>query len=160
MGALQDSGIVSSFKEDEKAALRESWDIFNNSHQDAGVKILARFIINNPEAKKFFPKFKGLNTAEELQNSAEVRIHGDKILAAVQQAVLDLDDPDKQKNKLKDLSKSHAQQFNVEPAYFKTFAEVILKYVTETCGKSFTSEMRTSWSKLLSLIIIELQSAY
>nr|XP_032826158.1 globin-1-like isoform X2 [Petromyzon marinus] len=117
--SIQDSGQVSDFSSDEKAAIRTIWKNVYEKYEDAGVAILSRLFVSHPGVKEFFPKFRELRTTESMRKSPALRWHGERIINAINDAVEELDVPAMQRLRLRQLSQRHATEFNVEPQFFK-----------------------------------------
>ncbi|CAM9653397.1 globin-like [Lampetra fluviatilis] len=156
---IVDSGSVGALSGAEKAAIADSWKAVYSNYEEAGKAILIKFFTSNAGVQDFFPKFKGLDSADQLSKSAAVRWHAERIINAVNDAVVALDDPEKLSLKLKALSKKHAQEFNVDPQYFKVLAVNILEGVSSANG-GLGDEAQAAWEKFLSQVSILLKSQY
>ncbi|CAM9651423.1 globin-1-like [Lampetra fluviatilis] len=156
---IVDSGSVGALSAAEKAIIADSWKVVYADYEAAGKAILIKFFTSNAGVQDFFPKFKGLDSADQLSKSAAVRWHAERIINAVNDAVVALDDPEKLSLKLKALSKKHAQEFNVDPQYFKVLSANVLEQVAAANG-GLSAEAQGAWEKLLSIISILLKSQY
>ncbi|XP_061405047.1 globin-1-like [Lethenteron reissneri] len=151
---IVDSGSVGAISAAEKSLIVSAWAPVYAKYEEAGVDILVKFFAANPEAQAFFPKFKGLDSADKLKKSPAVRWHAERIINAVNDAVVALDDPAKQSMQLKALSQKHAQELNVDPNYFKVLAGVISDAVAKG------GDAKAAVDKFLSQVVILLKSAY
>ncbi|XP_032826347.1 globin-2 [Petromyzon marinus] len=148
---IVDTGSVAPLSAAEKTKIRSAWAPVYSNYETSGVDILVKFFTSTPAAQEFFPKFKGLTTADQLKKSADVRWHAERIINAVNDAVVSMDDTEKMSMKLRDLSGKHAKSFQVDPQYFKVLAAVIAD--TVAAGDA-------GFEKLMSMICILLRSAY
>nr|P21198.2 RecName: Full=Globin-2; AltName: Full=Hemoglobin II [Mordacia mordax] len=148
---IVDSGSVSPLSDAEKNKIRAAWDIVYKNYEKNGVDILVKFFTGTPAAQAFFPKFKGLTTADALKKSSDVRWHAERIINAVNDAVKSMDDTEKMSMKLQELSVKHAQSFYVDRQYFKVLAGIIA---------DTTAPGDAGFEKLMSMICILLSSAY
>ncbi|XP_032826117.1 globin-like [Petromyzon marinus] len=156
---IVDSGSVGALSASEKAAVAGSWKAVYANYEAAGKAVLIKFFTSNPGVQDFFPKFKGLDSADKLSKSPAVRWHAERIINAVNDSVVALDDPEKQSLKLKALSQKHAYEFHVDSQYFKVLSATILEQVDDANG-GLSAEGKSGWEKLLSSICIHLKSAY
>nr|P21199.2 RecName: Full=Globin-3; AltName: Full=Hemoglobin III [Mordacia mordax] len=148
---IVDSGSVSPLTAADKTKILAAWDLVYKNYEKNSVDILVKFFTGTPAAQAFFPKFKGLTTADDLKKSSDVRWHAERIINAVNDAVKSMDDTEKMSMKLKELSNKHVKNFNVDRKYFKVLAGVIADTVAP--GDA-------SFEKLMSIICILLNSAY
>ncbi|NVH43675.1 globin-1 [Petromyzon marinus] len=148
---IVDSGSVPALTAAEKATIRTAWAPVYAKYQSTGVDILIKFFTSNPAAQAFFPKFQGLTSADQLKKSMDVRWHAERIINAVNDAVVAMDDTEKMSLKLRELSGKHAKSFQVDPQYFKVLAAVIVDTVLP--GDA-------GLEKLMSMICILLRSSY
>ncbi|CAM9744373.1 unnamed protein product [Lampetra planeri] len=72
---IVDSGSVGAISAAEKSLIVSAWAPVYAKYEEAGVDILA-----------FFPKFKGLDSADKLKKSPAVRWHAERIINAVNDA--------------------------------------------------------------------------
>ncbi|XP_078461312.1 globin-like [Lampetra fluviatilis] len=151
---IVDSGSVGELSAAEKSLVVSAWAPVYAKYEEAGVDILVKFFSDNPGVQDFFPKFKGLDSADQLKKSPAVRWHAERIINAVNDAVVALDEPAKLSLKLKGLSKKHAQELNVDPQYFKVLAGVISDAVVKS------GDAKDAVDKFLSQVVILLKFAY
>uniref|UniRef100_UPI00358F2C09 globin-3-like n=1 Tax=Myxine glutinosa TaxID=7769 RepID=UPI00358F2C09 len=156
---IVDSGDWPVLDAAEKDALTSTWTILYGQAKENGTKMLARFLIANPNARVFFKKFEGLAITEDC-NFAEVNDHAVRIMDAINKLVVNVNDPSKQKEQLDALSLKHVNDFKVDKKYFKVLCQVILDVASEKLGKPLKDNVVTAWEKLLSIVCIGLQCKY
>nr|prf hemoglobin [Lampetra fluviatilis] len=145
---IVDSGSPAVLSAAEKTKIRSAWAPVYSNYETSGVDILVKFFTSTPAAQEFFPKFKGMTSADELKKSADVRWHAERIINAVNDAVASMDDTEKMS--MKDLSGKHAKSFQVDPQYFKVLAVIADTVAAGDAG----------FEKLSMCIILMLRSAY
>ncbi|CAM9407361.1 globin-1-like [Lampetra fluviatilis] len=158
--SIADSGSAPALSGDEKAAVRDTWKVVYAHAEDHGTTVLIKFLTENADAKKFFPKFQALKTADEMKSSPVLRDHAKRIMNSINDMVVALDDTNAQNAQMNGLSKKHATDFKVDPKYFKVISNVILSVIAEGLGAQFNDAAKNGWSKLLTTTCIGLKSAF
>ncbi|XP_078510726.1 cytoglobin [Lissotriton helveticus] len=144
----------------EKRLIRETWSRVYGNCEDVGVSILIRFFVNFPSAKQYFSQFKHMEDTLEMERSVQLRKHARRVMGAINNVVENLDDMDKVSTILSLVGRSHALKHKVEPVYFQIITGVILEILIEEYTDDFTPEVQRAWTKLKSLIYIQVTAAY
>ena len=75
--------------------------------------------MNFPSAKQYFSQFQDMDDPEEMERSTQLRLHGRRVMNAINTVVENLHDPEKVSSVLALVGKAHAVKHKVEPMYFK-----------------------------------------
>lgn len=73
----------------------------------------------HPDTKSYFTHFKGMDSAEEMKQSDQVRGHGKKVFTAINDMVQHLDNSEAFLGILNPLGKKHATQLKIDPKNFR-----------------------------------------
>ncbi|XP_077315424.1 cytoglobin [Lithobates pipiens] len=153
-------GRAEDITDTDRGIIKETWERIYANCEDAGVSILIRFFVNFPTAKQYFSQFKDMDDPVEMEQSAQLRKHGRRVMGAINSVVENLGDPEKVATVLGIVGKSHAVKHKVDPVFFKILTGVILEVIAEAFAKEFTPEVQLAWSKLRSLICSHVQATY
>ncbi|MGH0135644.1 UNVERIFIED_CONTAM: hypothetical protein FKN15_057949 [Acipenser sinensis] len=74
---------MSILTQDDKQNIRDVWaKVFENAEENGKVVVI-RLFVDHPETKKYFKNFKNIATEEELEKNARVKLHGKKVMNAL-----------------------------------------------------------------------------
>ncbi|XP_069840992.1 hemoglobin subunit beta-2-like, partial [Dendropsophus ebraccatus] len=119
--------------------------------------ILIRLLIVYPWTQRYFSSFGNLSNVTAISGNAKVHAHGTKVFTAIGGAIEHLDDV---KRHLADLSKSHAQELNVDPENFKRLGEVLVIVLASKLGSAFTPQVQAAWEKFINVLVAALSHGY
>ncbi|XP_057344021.1 hemoglobin subunit zeta [Manis pentadactyla] len=110
-----------------------------------------RLFASYPQTKTYFPHF------DLHAGSAHLRAHGSKVVAALGDAVKNIDNV---AGALAKLSELHAYILRVDPVNFKLLSHCVLVTVASHFPADFTAEAHAAWDKFLSLVSSVLTEKY
>ncbi|XP_069841463.1 hemoglobin subunit beta-2-like isoform X1 [Dendropsophus ebraccatus] len=140
---------------EERAAITSTWAQVNV--KEDGHDALARLLIVYPWTQRYFSSFGNLSNVTAISGNAKVHAHGTKVFTAIGGAIEHLDDV---KRHLADLSKSHAQELNVDPENFKRLGEVLVIVLASKLGSAFTPQVQAAWEKFINVLVAALSHGY
>lgn len=73
----------------------------------------------HPDTKSYFTHFKGMDSADEMKQSDQVRGHGKKVFTAINDMVQHLDNSEAFLGIVNPLGKKHATQLKIDPKNFR-----------------------------------------
>ncbi|XP_067407280.1 hemoglobin subunit alpha-A-like [Emydura macquarii macquarii] len=135
----------------DKANVKALWGKVCGHLEDYGAEVLERMFISYPQTKVYFPHF------DLHHGSAQIRVHGKKVMAALGDAVSHIDDIASAFSKLSDL---HAQNLRVDPVNFKLLSHCFLVVMAIHCHASLTPEVHISLDKFMAVVSSVLISKY
>nr|KAF6440695.1 hemoglobin subunit zeta [Rousettus aegyptiacus] len=106
---------------------------------------------NYSQTKTYFPHF------DLHPGSAQLRVHGSRVLAAVGDAVKSIDNI---AGALSKLSELHAYVLRVDPVNFKLLSHCLLVTVASHFPADFTADAHAAWDKFLSIVSNVLTKKY
>lgn len=83
------------------------------------LSFLNRMFTEHPDTKSYFTHFKGMDSAEEMKQSNQVRGHGKKVFSAINDMVQHLDNSEAFLGIVIPLGKKHATQLKIDPKNFR-----------------------------------------
>ncbi|XP_053412620.1 hemoglobin subunit zeta-like [Nycticebus coucang] len=110
-----------------------------------------RLFITYPQTKTYFPHF------DLHAGSAQLRAHGSKVVAALGDAVKNIDNIS---GALAKLSELHAYILRVDPVNFKLLSHCLLVTVAARFPADFTAEAHAAWDKFMSVVSSVLTEKY
>ncbi|XP_045704995.1 hemoglobin subunit zeta isoform X2 [Phyllostomus hastatus] len=116
-----------------------------------GTEALERLFASYPQTKTYFPHF------DLHPGSAHLRAHGSKVVAAVGDAVRNIDNI---AGALSKLSELHAYVLRVDPVNFKLLSHCLLVTVASHFPADFTADAHAAWDKFLSVVSSVLTEKY
>ncbi|MGH0118796.1 UNVERIFIED_CONTAM: hypothetical protein FKN15_062258 [Acipenser sinensis] len=123
---------MSFLTQDDKQNIRDVWaKVFENAEENGKVVVI-RLFVDHPETKKYFKNFKNIATEEELEKNARVKLHGKKVMNALNEVVENMD----------------------------LLFEVIINVYKDALGASFTPPICESWRKVFKLLFDFLEAFY
>ncbi|XP_068276421.1 hemoglobin subunit alpha-D-like [Nyctibius grandis] len=136
---------------EEKQLIPQVWDTVCNKHDGLGAEALERMFFVYPPTKTYFPHF------DLHQGSDQVHGHGKKVMAALSNAVKNLDNLSQA---LSELSNLHAYNLRVDPVNFKLLSQCIQVVLAVNMGKDYTPEVHAAFDKFLSAMSAVLAEKY
>lgn len=88
-------------------------------HKSGCLSFLNRMFTEHPDTKSYFTHFKGMDSAEEMKQSDQVRGHGKKVFSAINHMVQHLDNSEAFLGIVTPLGKKHATQLKIDPKNFR-----------------------------------------
>lgn len=88
-------------------------------HKLGRLSFLNRMFTEHPDTKSYFTHFKGMDSAEEMEQSDQVRGHGKRVFTAINDMVQHLDNSEAFLGILNPLGKKHATQLKIDPKNFR-----------------------------------------
>ncbi|KAL1780022.1 hemoglobin subunit zeta [Sigmodon hispidus] len=140
-----------SLMKNERAIIMSMWDKMASQCEAIGTETLERLFTSFPQTKTYFPHF------DLHHGSQQLRAHGAKILAAVGDAVKNIDNLSKALTKLSEL---HAYILRVDPVNFKLLSHCLLVTLAAHFPADFTAEVHEAWDKFLSIVSSVLTEKY
>ncbi|XP_016157430.1 PREDICTED: hemoglobin subunit alpha-D isoform X2 [Ficedula albicollis] len=95
---------------EDKKLIQQTWGKLGGAEEDIGAEALWRMFHSYPPTKTYFPHF------DLSQGSDQIRGHGKKVVAALGNAIKNLDNLSQA---LSELSNLHAYNLRVDPVNFK-----------------------------------------
>ncbi|GAB0196355.1 hemoglobin subunit alpha-D [Grus japonensis] len=132
---------------EDKKLILQVWEKIANQQDDCGREALERMFCVYPQTKTYFPHF-DLNPGSD-----QVRSHGKKVVAALSNAVKNLDNLSQA---LSELSNLHAYNLRVDPLLSQCFQVVLAAHL----GKDYTPEVHAAFDKFLSAVAAVLAEKY
>ncbi|XP_029448527.1 cytoglobin-1-like [Rhinatrema bivittatum] len=135
---------------------RGAWAKLYTNMEENGTRVLVRMFTEYPDTKSYFSHFKGIGSAAEMEQSAQVRGHGKKVFSALNDMIQCLDNTDAFSGMVNPLGKKHATQLKVDPKYFRVICDIISQLIEEQCGR----DGRAAFEKVTTILCTQLNSAY
>nr|APA23825.1 alpha-globin D subunit [Cinclodes albiventris]APA23826.1 alpha-globin D subunit [Cinclodes albiventris] len=136
---------------DDKKLVQQVWEKISSRQEEAGAETLERMFAAYPQTKTYFPHF-------DLQSgSDQIRGHGKKVVAALGNAVKNVDNLSQA---LSELSNLHAYNLRVDPVNFKLLAQCFQVVLAVHLGKDYTPEMHSAIDKFMSAVAAVLAEKY
>ncbi|CAG5135835.1 unnamed protein product, partial [Candidula unifasciata] len=111
---------------------------------------------SDPAVKKLFTEFQNLRTKEEMRASEQVEKQGLKVMSAIDDIVIHLDEYEYVARLVKRVAVTHAKWIERQPEMFLMIKQPFLKSVEAALGERFTENIRTVYEILIDFIILEL----
>ncbi|XP_054442776.1 hemoglobin subunit zeta-like [Pteronotus mesoamericanus] len=127
------------------------WGEISAQADAIGIEALERLFASYPQTKTYFPHF------DLHPGSAHLRSHGSKVVAAVGDAVKNIDNI---AGALSKLSELHAYVLRVDPVNFKLLSHCLLVTVASHFPADFTADAHAAWDKFLSVVSSVLTEKY
>ncbi|XP_076996480.1 hemoglobin subunit zeta [Tamandua tetradactyla] len=140
-----------SLTRSEQDIITSIWAKVSSQADAIGTETLERLFASHPQTKTYFPHF------DLRPGSAQLRVHGSKVVAAVGDAVRSLDNI---AGALARLSELHAYVLRVDPVNFKLLSHCLLVTVAARFPADFTAEAHEAWDKFLSIVSSVLTAKY
>ncbi|KAM4819972.1 hemoglobin subunit zeta [Thomomys bottae] len=140
-----------SLTNSERAIVMSIWDKISSQADAIGIETLERLFHSFPQTKTYFPHF------DLHAGSPQLRAHGAKVMAALGQAVKNIDH---MQSALTQLSELHAYILRVDPVNFKLLSHCLMITLAAHIPDDFTAEVHAVWDKFLSLVSSILTEKY
>ncbi|KAM5331348.1 hemoglobin subunit zeta [Glossophaga mutica] len=135
----------------ERTIIMSMWGKISAQADVIGTEALERLFASYPQTKTYFPHF------DLHPGSAHLRAHGSKVVAAVGDAVKNIDNI---AGALSKLSELHAYILRVDPVNFKLLSHCLLVTVASHFPADFTADAHAAWDKFLSVVSSVLTEKY
>ncbi|XP_036316223.1 hemoglobin subunit zeta [Pipistrellus kuhlii] len=135
----------------ERTIIMSMWGKISGQAEAIGTETLERLFTSYPQTKTYFPHF------DLHPGSAHLRSHGSKVVAAVGDAVKNMDNIDSALSKLSEL---HAYILRVDPVNFKLLSHCLLVTMASHFPEDFTADAHAAWDKFLSVVSTVLTEKY
>ncbi|XP_037013151.2 hemoglobin subunit zeta [Artibeus jamaicensis] len=145
------SATAMSLTKAERTIIMSMWGKISAQADVVGTEALERLFASFPQTKTYFPHF-DLHTG-----SAHLHAHGSKVVAAVGDAVKNIDNI---AGALSKLSELHAYILRVDPVNFKLLSHCLLVTVASHFPADFTADAHAAWDKFLSVVSSVLTEKY
>nr|APA23832.1 alpha-globin D subunit [Furnarius leucopus] len=136
---------------DDKKLVQQVWEKISGRQEDAGAETLERMFAAYPQTKTYFPHF------DLHHGSDQIRGHGKKVVAALGNAVKNVDNLSQA---LSELSNLHAYNLRVDPVNFKLLSQCFQVVLAVHLGKDYTPEMHSAVDKFMSAVAAVLAEKY
>ncbi|NXQ11401.1 HBAD protein, partial [Peucedramus taeniatus] len=138
---------------EDKKLIQQIWGKLGGAEEEIGAEALWRMFHSYPPTKTYFPHF------DLSQGSDQIRGHGKKVVAALGNAIKNMDNLSQA---LSELSNLHAYNLRVDPPYFSLqFLSQCLQVVLATrLGKEYTPEVHSAVDKFMSAVASVLAEKY
>ncbi|XP_041085953.1 hemoglobin subunit alpha-1-like [Polyodon spathula] len=146
--------------QDDKQNIRDVWAKISEKPEDNGKAIIIRLFVDHPETKKYFDHFKNVKTREELEVMPRVKVHGKRVMNALNQIVENMDDWGAVVGILTPMVERHKDVHKVGVHNFKLLFETIINVYQDALGASFTPPICESWNKVFNLFFDFMEAFY
>ncbi|XP_021235996.1 cytoglobin-1-like isoform X1 [Numida meleagris] len=120
------------------------------------ILFLNRMFTEHPDTKSYFTHFKGMDSAEDMKQSDQVRGHGKRVFTAINDMVQHLDNTEAFLGILNPLGQKHATQLKIDPKNFRIICDIILQLMEEKFG----GDCKASFEKVTNEICTHLTNIY
>ncbi|KAI1233862.1 hypothetical protein IHE44_0004311 [Lamprotornis superbus] len=132
---------------EDKKLIQQTWGKLGGAEEEIGAEALWRMFHSYPPTKTYFPHF------DLSQGSDQIRGHGKKVVAALGNAIKNLDNLSQA---LSELSNLHAYNLRVDP-----FLSQCLQVTLATrLGKEYSPEVHSAVDKFMSAVAAVLAEKY
>nr|ALG03066.1 alpha-globin subunit D [Troglodytes aedon] len=136
---------------EDKKLIQQTWGKLGGAEEEIGAEALWRMFHSYPPTKTYFPHF------DLSQGSDQIRGHGKKVVAALGNAIKNLDDLSQA---LSELSNLHAYNLRVDPVNFKFLSQCLQVALATRLGKEYTPEVHSAVDKFMSAVASVLAEKY
>ncbi|KAM8933822.1 hemoglobin subunit alpha-3-like [Pelodytes ibericus] len=133
----------------EKAAVLSLWEKIVPIANDLGAEALERLFLSFPQTKAYFNRF------DLSHGSADLLIHGGKLLDALGQAASNLDNIESSLSSLNDV---HAFNLRGDPGNFKLLSHSIQVTLASHFQDEFTASIQAAWDIFIDEVFTVLTS--
>ncbi|KAI5932693.1 Hemoglobin subunit zeta [Manis javanica] len=131
----------------ERTIIVSMWGKISTQADAIGTEALERLFASYPQTKTYFPHF------DLHAGSAHLRAHGSKVVAALGDAVKNIDNV---AGALAKLSELHAYILRVDPVNFKLLIQCFQVVLASHLQGEYTVEMQAAWDKFLTGVAVVL----
>nr|ALG03060.1 alpha-globin subunit D [Troglodytes aedon] len=136
---------------EDKKLIQQTWGKLGGAEEEIGAEALWRMFHSYPPTKTYFPHF------DLSQGSDQIRGHGKKVVAALGNAIKNLDNLSQA---LSELSNLHAYNLRVDPVNFKFLSQCLQVVLATRLGKEYTPEVHSAVDKFMSAVASVLAEKY
>nr|ALG03068.1 alpha-globin subunit D [Troglodytes aedon]ALG03069.1 alpha-globin subunit D [Troglodytes aedon] len=136
---------------EDKKLIQQTWGKLGGAEEEIGAEALWRMFHSYPPTKTYFPHF------DLSQGSDQIRGHGKKVVAALGNAIKNLDNLSQA---LSELSNLHAYNLRVDPVNFKSLSQCLQVALATRLGKEYTPEVHSAVDKFMSAVASVLAEKY
>ncbi|NXY06067.1 HBAD protein, partial [Pteruthius melanotis] len=138
---------------EDKKLIQQVWGKLGGCEEEVGAEALWRMFSSYPPTKTYFPHF------DLSQGSDQIRGHGKKVVAALGNAIKNLDNLSQA---LSELSNLHAYNLRVDPPRFplQFLAQCLQVALAVRLGKEYTPEVHSAVDKFMSAVAAVLAEKY
>ncbi|WAR21818.1 NGB-like protein [Mya arenaria] len=153
------STVSNDISEDESRIVRRTWSVLANDMRGNGMQVFLRIFEIHPEIKQLF-KVENVRHSE-LARNVVIKGHAARFMSAIETAVDNLDDLDKNLAQLLfTLGQQHKHYVGFKVEYFEVFYEALMWHWARTLDASFTEQVSDSWSHVFVYLMAKLQAGY
>uniref|UniRef100_A0A8C4PXE8 Globin domain-containing protein n=1 Tax=Eptatretus burgeri TaxID=7764 RepID=A0A8C4PXE8_EPTBU len=120
---IVDQGPLPTLSDGDKKAIRETWREIYDQFEANSLKVLLSFLKDFPGAQQLFPKFSEVKSAD-LPHNPEVKWQASRIINAINDAIRLMDKEREMIQFLKELSRKHSAEFQVDSRLFKEMVKI------------------------------------
>ncbi|XP_038007664.1 hemoglobin subunit alpha-D isoform X2 [Motacilla alba alba] len=136
---------------EDKKLIQQIWGKLGGAEEEVGADALNRMFHSYPPTKTYFPHF------DLSPGSDQVRGHGKKVVAALSNAIKNMDNLSQA---LSELSNLHAYNLRVDPVNFKFLSQCLQVSLATRLGKEYTPEVHSAVDKFMSAVASVLAEKY
>ncbi|NWH30639.1 HBAD protein, partial [Chloropsis hardwickii] len=138
---------------EDKKLVQQVWGKVCGAEEEIGADALWRMFHSYPATKTYFPHFDTTKCSDQIHG------HGKKVMAALTNAVKNIDNL---RQALSELSNLHAYNLRVDPPCFSLqFLSLCLQVTLATrLGKDYTPETHSALDKFMSAVATTLAEKY
>ncbi|XP_056359541.1 hemoglobin subunit alpha-D [Oenanthe melanoleuca] len=136
---------------EDKKLIQQTWGKLGGAEEEIGAEALWRMFHSYPPTKTYFPHF------DLSQGSDQIRGHGKKVVAALGNAIKNLDNLSQA---LSELSNLHAYNLRVDPVNFKFLSQCLQVTLATRLGKEYSPEVHSAVDKFMSAVASVLAEKY
>ncbi|CAF0977986.1 unnamed protein product [Didymodactylos carnosus] len=140
------------------STIQEMWSELRdtNHYEQIGVQFMICLLITHPELKRLWIFCAQLETVDEMRSNSQLCYHAKKITNTLNDLIIHIDNPEKRKQILESLGKTH-YQYDVKPVHFE-FAKIAMdSALTEVLRSDFTLKRKQAWSFFFQQIVVDLR---
>ncbi|XP_053814026.1 hemoglobin subunit alpha-D [Vidua macroura] len=136
---------------EDKKLIQQIWGKLSGAEEEIGADALWRMFHSYPPTKTYFPHF------DLSQGSDQIRGHGKKVVAALSNAIKNMDNLSQA---LSELSNLHAYNLRVDPVNFKFLSQCLQVSLATRLGKEYSPEVHSAVDKFMSAVASVLAEKY
>ncbi|XP_022782500.1 neuroglobin-like [Stylophora pistillata] len=135
---------------EQKNTLREFWKLVDPVKSVIGKNMFKRLFECNPRVQDIFPAFKSLKL-EDVINSRSLYLHVRRVMAALENALLSLNDAEVFMEYLKNLGERH-KPWSVRLEHFDMIEEALIWTLKDSFPTKCTDYIAETWRELFRFI--------
>ncbi|XP_066545699.1 cytoglobin-1 [Amia ocellicauda] len=146
--------------EEDRKNIREVWSLVYQDPEGNGAVVVMRLFTDHPETKSYFKNFKNIETKEEMESNPRIKLHGMRVMEALNQVIVNMDNWDAVTTIFTPLAEKHRDVYQIHLHNYKLLFGVIIKVFKEALGTAFTDAACDSWNKVFQLLYDFMESSY